>query len=84
MFRSISTLADPNLNPNHNPNPNPNLNPNLNPKPNLNPNSKPNLSPNPKPLILKNGKMLKKHTHTKKKNIKKKKTLVTIVFDGRL
>ena len=67
MFRSISTLADPN------------------PNPNLNPNSKPNLSPNPKPLILKNGKMLKKHTYTpKKKQIKKNKTVVTIIFDGKL
>ena len=48
MFRSTSTLANPNLNinPKSNRNPKPNLNPNLNPSP------KPNLNPNPNPLVM--------------------------------
>ena len=50
MFRSTSTLANPNLNinPKSNRNPKPNLNPNLN----LNPSPKPNLNPNPNPLVM--------------------------------
>jgi hypothetical protein len=40
VFRSTSTLADPNPNLNHNSNPNLNLNPNPNPNLNLNPNGK--------------------------------------------
>ena len=51
MFRSTSTLANPNLNinPKSNPNLNRNPKPNLNPNLNLNPSPKPNLNPNPNP-----------------------------------